>query len=182
MKRTGLAVALAALGVGASPAVPSPELPSGSLYREPLQWTSDSGAAVALADFRGETVALSMFYSECSSVCLCTLGKLREIEKAFAQRGMKLQIVLVSYDSLHDTKQRLARFRHREALPVDRWHLLSGSPRDVSRLAQRIGLGSYVDAGEHIVHAYRIVLLDEEGLVSKTLDASHNKVASLFER
>jgi protein SCO1/2 len=182
MKRTGMAVALAALGLGASPAVPLPELPSGSLYLEPLQWTSDSGAAVALADFRGETVALSMFYSECSSVCLCTLGKLREIEKAFAHRGLRLQIVLVSYDSLHDTQKRLARFRHREALPVDRWHLLSGSPRDVSRLAQRIGLGSYVDAGEHIVHAYRIVLLDEEGLVSKTLDASHNKVASLFER
>ncbi len=56
MKLTGLAVALAALAVGASPAVPSPELASDSLYREPLKWTSDSGAAVALADFGGQPI------------------------------------------------------------------------------------------------------------------------------
>jgi protein SCO1/2 len=182
MKSRGLALALVALGLGASPAGPSPELPSDSLYREPLKWTSDSGATVALADFRGQTVVLSMFYSECSSICFLTLGKLREIEKAFAERNLKLQIVLVSYDSLHDTKHRLARFRRREELPVDSWHLLSGKARDVKRLALQIGLGSYVDLGEHIVHAYRIVLLDEDGVVRKTLDPKHNKIASLFEQ
>ena len=181
MNGRGLAFALAALGLGAAPQGPSAELPPESLYREPVRWTSDSGATVELADFQGQTVVLSMFYSECSSICLITVEKLRKIEKAFAQRGQKLQIVLVSYDSLHDTPSRLARFRRREQLPVDRWHLLSGTSRSVERLARRIGLGSYVDAGEHIVHSYRIVLLDADGVVRKALDPKHDKVASLFE-
>jgi protein SCO1/2 len=180
MKRHRPGLALAAFLLAAS-AGASGELPFGSLYLEPLRWTDDSEAAVELASFRGQTVALTMFYTECSSACPITLAKLREIEKAFAERGRDLQIVLVSYDSRHDTPRRLARFRRRETLLGERWHLLSGSQPSVERLARRLGLGSYVDVGEHIVHSFRIVLLDEDGVVRKTLDAKHDKVASLFD-
>ena len=177
--RAGLG--LAALMLLAASAGASGELPSGSLYLEPLRWTDDSEAAVELADFRGQTVALTMFYTECSSACPITLAKLREIEKAFAERSRDLQIVLVSYDTMHDTPRRLARFRRREKLVGERWHLLSGPERSVERLARRLGLGSDVDLGEHIVHSFRIVLFDEDGVVRKTLDAKHDKVSSLFE-
>lgn len=181
MKSSILGFALVALAFARAGTGASYQLPSDSLYLERLGWTDDSGTAVELADFRGETVALSMFYTECSSACPITLAKLREIEKAFAKRSLGLQIVLVSYDSRQDTPRHLARFRRREKLPTERWHLLSGPAPSVGRLAGRLGLGSYVDLGEHIVHSFRIVLLDQDGVVRNSLDAGRDKVSSLFE-
>lgn len=35
--------------------------------------------------------------------------------------------------------------------------------------------------GDHIFHGYRIVLLDEAGVVKKALDSYRDKVPSLFE-
>jgi hypothetical protein len=35
--------------------------------------------------------------------------------------------------------------------------------------------------GDHILHSYRIVLLNEDGVVRKALDADHDQVPSLFE-
>ena len=180
MKSLGLGMAFAALALSAQ-GVGASDLPAGSLYVEPLRWTSDTEARIELGSFRGHAVALTMFYTDCSSACPLTLAKLRELDRAFAQRGLDLQIVLVSYDSAHDTPRRLARFRRREALPSERWHLLSGGPASVERLARRLGLGSYVDLGEHIVHSFRIVLLDGDGVVRKALDPKHDKVDSWFE-
>ena len=173
----GLAVAV----LTASSFAAAGELPAGSLYLEPLQWTDDTGAPVELSDFRGQPVALTMFYSECRSTCPITLAKLRAIDAAFALRKQDVQIVLVSYDSRRDLPRQLARFRRSERLPAGRWHLLSGSPSGVARLAGRIGLGSYVDLGEHVVHSFRILLLDGEGVARGALDARHSDVASLFQ-
>ena len=181
MKSSLLGFALAALALPGVAAGASSDLPLDSLYLEPLRLTDDSGLAVELSAFRGQAVALSMFYTECSSACPITLAKLREIEKAFAQRNLDLQLVLVSYDSRQDTPRHLARFRRREGLPTEHWHLLSGTARSVERLAGRLGLGSYVDLGDHIVHSFRIVLLDGDGVVRNALDSSHDRVSSLFE-
>jgi cytochrome oxidase Cu insertion factor (SCO1/SenC/PrrC family) len=121
-----------------------------------------------------------MFYTQCRSLCPSTLGKLIEIQKAFDQRGQSIEIVLVSYDSNHDQPRKLARFRQQQHLPAA-WHLLSGSPEATARLAGRIGLGRYLDLGDHIFHEYRIVLLNADGVVEKALDWRHDKVAALFE-
>jgi protein SCO1/2 len=179
MTSRGLRLAFAILAFGQAAA--AGQLPSESLYVEPLRFRDDAGAPVELARFRGHPVALSMFYTDCSTLCPITLQKLREIDGAFAHRSMDLQIVLVSYDSVHETPRRLAHFRQREKLSSERWHLLSGDESSVERLARRIGLGSFQDLGEHIVHSFRIVTLDEDGVQRKALDARHDRVFSLFD-
>jgi protein SCO1/2 len=151
-----------------------------SLYDEPLVFIDDSGARVALSSFRGRRVVLSMFYTQCTSLCPVTLSKLSEIQKAATARAQPIEIVLVSYDSHADGPRRLARFRKAERLSPQ-WSLLSGSPEATERLAAQIGLGRYLDLGDHVFHDYRIVLLNEDGVVTKALDRRHNKVASLFE-
>lgn len=156
-------------------------LPAGSLYDERLKWTDDSGARVELSAFRGRPVVLTMFYSDCATTCSITLGKLREIEAAFDERGIAGEFVLVSYDTSFDTPQILARFRERHRLPPGRWHLLTGTSKGVRTLAKRIGLGDYRNLGEHIQHSFRIILLDENGVPRKELDPFHTKVSRLFD-
>jgi len=161
---------------GASPARP----PDVSLYDEALRFVDDTGTQLDLSSFQGRQVLLTMFYTRCRSACPATMGKLRQIDQAFADRGRSIEIVLVSYDSDFDHPKMLARYRDREKLPP-RWRLLSGQPLQVERLAQHIGLWRYLDMGDHIFHSYRIVLLDEAGVVRKALDSDHNNVSSLFE-
>jgi len=153
--------------------------PGGSLYQEPLSFIDDAGVRLDLSNFRGRQIILSMFYTRCRSTCPATLGKLRQIERAFAEHARPIEIVVVSYDSA-DNPRRLAHYRNQEQLPAA-WHLLSGRPDQVERLAQRIGLGRYLNMGDHIFHSYRIVLVDEAGVVRRALDPDHNNVLSLFE-
>lgn len=175
-RRLILAMALLAL-----PARAASPLPAGSLYEDTFRWTDDTGARVELSDFRGRTVVVSMFYSNCSTLCMTTLGKLQEIESMFGQRNIDADFVLVSYDSSLDTPRQLARFRERHRLSPARWHLLSGPRGSVRRFAKRIGLGNYVDLGEHIAHSFRILVLDENGVARNGLDPWHAKVAQLLE-
>jgi len=157
------------------------DLPRESLYREPWRWTDDRGSDVSLSSFRGAAVVLTMFYTDCPSTCLTTLAKLREIDRAFASRNQPATFVLVSYDSSNETATTLARYRLIHRLPTERWILLAGPEPQVQKLAARIGLGSYIDLADHIIHSYRIVLLDDVGMIHRTLDAKHNRVASLFD-
>lgn len=173
--RAACFLALAPFLVGASP------LPEGSLYDATYRWTDDTGARLELGSFRGRNVVLSMFYSDCTTTCALTLGKLREIEKGFEERGIAAEFVLVSYDSHFDTPDVLARFRKQHQLSSDRWHLLSGSPQSVRSLANRIGLGDYRELAEHIAHSFRILLLDENGVARRSLDPFHARVSSFFE-
>jgi len=109
-----------------------------------------------------------------------TVAKLREIEKAFQARKTLITIVLISFDSRNDSPRALARFRKREKLPSENWHLLTGRSSDVQRLADRLSLGNYLNMGDHIVHGTGIFLLDEQGAVRKKLDFKNRDVATLF--
>lgn len=124
----GLSLAIAFFGRSMDPvAAGRPESsPGGSLYLEPLRFADDAGTPLELSTFQGRQVILTMFYARCRSTCPATLGKLRQIDKAFAERGRPIEIVLVSYDSDFDRPKRLARFRDREKLPPQ-WRLLSGA-------------------------------------------------------
>ena len=153
--------------------------PEASLYRDAFRFTDDAGARLDLSSFQGRQVILTLFYTRCQSVCPITVDKLRQIDKAFAERRRPVEIVLVSYDPT-DSPSRLARYRAREKLSPQ-WHLLCGKPEHVERLARRIGLERYLDMGDDIFHAYRIVLLDETGVVRRALQSSRDKVLSLFE-
>jgi cytochrome oxidase Cu insertion factor (SCO1/SenC/PrrC family) len=153
--------------------------PEESLYRDAFRFTDDAGASLDMSSFQGRQVVLTMFYTRCRSACPITVDKLRQIDKAFEERRRPVEIVLVSYDPT-DSPRRLARYRAQEKLSPQ-WHLLCGMPEHVERLARRIGLGRYLDMGDDIFHAFRIVLLDETGVVKRALESRRDPVPSLFE-
>jgi cytochrome oxidase Cu insertion factor (SCO1/SenC/PrrC family) len=173
----GVAVLLATLWAQADAGA---ALSEESLYEQPLSFLDDTGTPVALSTFRGREVVLTMFYARCRSACPATLERLRQVDRAFTEHDRSVEVVLVSYDFDFDTPHRLARYRSLEKVP-SRWHLLCGERQAVETLAQKIGLGRHLDMGDHILHSYRIVLLDESGVVRKALDADHDKIPSLFE-
>jgi len=154
---------------------------SNSLYSLAATFRDDTGREVKLSSFRGKPVVLAMFYSECTSRCPMTLERLRAIDEAFAARKEAVDIVLVSFDVRRETTKTLARFRKRERLPKERWHLLRGSEEATQSLARAVGFGNVLDLGDHFVHPVRIVKMDAEGTITKTLDLEHRDVAAFVE-
>ena len=170
---TAAVVALALVGAA------EPPKPSG-LYAAGFRFRDDSGREVELASLRGRNVVLTMFYSTCTTKCPMTLKKLKEIETAFAERKEPADFVLVSFDSRSDSPDALRRYRKRQKLDEERWHLLTGSSTTVRALADRIGLGGFLDLGDHMVHSYRIVRLDPDGTVIAAIDWQHPEIAPLL--
>ena len=100
---------------------------------------------------------------------------LRGIDEAFREEGKPIEFVLVSFDWRNDTPKNLAKFRKREELDPERWHLNTGEPLHVDLLANWMGL-SYQDLGNHMLHGTKILLLDSDGLIVSSNTRGNNNV------
>jgi len=95
-----------------------------------------------------------------------TLGLLQShLDRA----GREGQIVVVSYGPKNDTPPAWTAFRRRRNPHRLNWHFLSGDPQTTRRLAKALGLGDFWSADRHVVHDFRIALLDGDGRISRTL-------------
>jgi protein SCO1/2 len=169
-RRIRLSMALmSVLGLAPLPSVPAAELTGSSLYSQPWTWTEDSGRQVSLSAWRGQLVFLSMAYSSCRNTCAMTFHTLDLLQSRLDRDGRVAQMVVVSYDPKNDTAAAWAAFRRRRHLERPNWHFLSGDPQTTRRLARALGLGDFWSADKHVLHDFRIVLLDGDGRIAKTL-------------
>ncbi len=152
-----LAVALSACQ-SAAPPVTGP-LPESSVYRVDAAWTTDAGTPFALADLRGEPVAIAMVYTSCGTACPLIVRDMKALGEA---AGTPLRYVLVSIDPETDTPERLHAFREGHALG-DEWTLLRGTPSDVQTLAAVLGVRYRTDPNGMIAHSNLITLLGSGG-------------------
>jgi cytochrome oxidase Cu insertion factor (SCO1/SenC/PrrC family) len=98
-----------------------------------------------------------------------TFHTLDLLQSRLDRDGRVAQMVVVSYDPKNDTAAAWAAFRRRRHLERPNWHFLSGDPQTTRRLARALGLGDFWSADKHVVHDFRIVLLDGDGRIAKTL-------------
>jgi cytochrome oxidase Cu insertion factor (SCO1/SenC/PrrC family) len=98
-----------------------------------------------------------------------TFHTLDLLQSRLDRDGRVAQMVVVSYDPRNDTAAAWAAFRRRRHLERPNWHFLSGDPQTTRRLARALGLGDFWSADKHVVHDFRIVLLDGDGRIAKTL-------------
>jgi len=151
----------------------------GSLYATRTEWHDESGSAVALDAWRGKTVALSFFYASCERTCDRTFAWMRRLAERFEAADKPVELVLVTLDPGHDTVERLAVYKHARALGAH-WHLLTGTVEQTRRLASDLDFEARHMDG-HILHDFRIFVLDDEGRVAEIVEW-HTSVDELIER
>jgi protein SCO1/2 len=123
----------------------------------------DDGATVSLGDYRGRPFVLSTFFTSCTVRCPLTIGKLLEIDAAFAEKGECVPIVLVTLDPRTDTPERLHAFRLARHLPAH-WLLLRGSVEDTVSLSRALRVRR-IDDDTHIDHDVRIAFVAADGTI-----------------
>lgn len=141
-------------------------LPSDSVYHLGVPLTDQLGHSVPLAEFRGQPVLVSMFYTSCQFVCPMlveamndTAARLGEDERA------RLKMLLVSFDPERDTLEVLRRTAEQHELDARRWTLARTEAAQVRKLAALLGIRYRLLPSGDYNHTTALILLDAEGRI-----------------
>jgi protein SCO1/2 len=163
MTRLVLLLPVLALAACQSAAPPAPggdaPLSDASVYHVDVEWGTDAGETVTLADLRGTPVALAMVYADCGTACPRIVHDMKQIGEA---AGVPLRYVLVTLDPERDTPETLRAFRAMHGMGDD-WTMLRGTDDDVRTLAAVLGVRYRADPNGTIAHSNLITLLDAGG-------------------
>jgi cytochrome oxidase Cu insertion factor (SCO1/SenC/PrrC family) len=151
---TSLAAAAALNGVRAAD--------SSVLSQLPQTWRDDRGREIRLAGLAGRSVVVTMAYASCRRVCPGTIAHLQRLQSEMDADGKPAEFVIVGYDPSVDDPQAWRRYRESRGLTRENWHFLTGTPASTEQLARRLGF-RFWKYDRHVLHDYRIVVLDEHG-------------------
>jgi protein SCO1/2 len=157
---------LLALGLIPTLHLSAQELPSESLFRLGLTLETDAGPTIPFSSLQGRALLITLFYSECSSVCPMTTAELQNLERTLAPQAREnVTIVMVSLDPVHDTPAALKRFRQEHHIDNPRWILARTSTDNVRALAAALGV-RYRELPDHTInHSTVITLTDRNGVI-----------------
>ena len=148
-----------------------------SLFAYPWVWTDDRGQPVRFAQWRGETVVVTVFYTSCRKTCPRTLKTLRTVEASFEHEHRAAHFLVVTLDPSNDTPDRLHEFRRSENLP-EAWHLLVGSETQTRDLVDLLDI-HVMDLDPHLVHEGKIVVFDSRGMAARSFTSSGDEISPL---
>lgn len=162
-----LALLLPTASMGATTTLPqqATDLPGTSLYHASIVLETARGERTRLDAFRGRPLLITMFYSQCTSVCpLITLELKRLDSRISADKRSGLRVLMVSLDATRDTPAVLATFAAEHHIDDPRWVLARASASDVRLLAAALGIRYRGLPDGQIEHSSTIVLLDRDGV------------------
>ena len=94
-------------------------------------------------------------------------------------RYKNIEFVVITLDPENDTPEVLKKFQ--DHMGLDRhWHFLAGSNKDTRLLANNLGLGDYWKFDDHIMHGFKILILDPSGNILHTLDWDHRTMKDVL--
>jgi protein SCO1 len=131
----------------------------------PQAWHDDAGQPLALTDLVGHRVILSMAYTRCHSTCPAMLGELQRMQQLLDGRGEQASFVIVGYDADNDDPRSWNDYRLNHRLERPNWHFLTGTAKNVRRLAHQLGF-EFWNYDTHVMHDSRVVFFDRKGLFS----------------
>jgi protein SCO1/2 len=152
------------------------EMSAHSPFTLKATWKDDKNNTVKIADWKDQFTVLTMSYTACKRICpQLTTSKLKEIEEHLIAKGIKAHYVIVTFDPENDTPQTLAEYKTKLNVDKENWHFLTGSMDDTKQLAALLGLSGFFKMDDHIIHDFRIELMNSTGQTSH-LDWKHRDV------
>lgn len=110
-----------------------------SLLHLPL--IDQAGRHVTLATFRGKTVLVSDMLTLCQETCAIGTASMLQAARAVDRAGLsdKVEFLSITIDPRRDDEVHLAAYR-RLFGPLPNWEVLTGSPANINRLWDALGI------------------------------------------
>src|SRR6185437_7806731 len=142
------------------------ELPGDSLYRLDISLQTADGTTRMLSSLRGQAWLVTLFYSQCSSVCPLLTAQLQDIDRKLtpqARRGVT--VLMVSLDATRDTPAALRAFKDEHRIDDPRWIVARADATGVRLLAAALGI-RYRELPDHTFdHSSVVTLADSDGVI-----------------
>ena len=125
-----------------------------------------NGASLALRDYRGKPLVISLVYTSCSSVCPPTTQHvINAVNEAGRMIGLdRFNVLTVGFDARNDTPARLTQFASTQGIKSPNWRVASADPATIEALLGDLGF-SYRAVAGGFDHLTQTTIVDREGRI-----------------
>lgn len=130
------------------------------------QLVDSTGARLAIREFWGKPLVVSLVYTSCSSVCpLATQHLISAVGEANRVIGAdRFNVLTVGFDARNDTPRRLTQFASAQGIKVKNWRLASADAATIEALLRDLGF-SYLSIAGGFDHVTQTTIVDSTGKI-----------------
>jgi protein SCO1 len=125
-----------------------------------------NGASLALRDYRGKPLVISLVYTACNSVCPPTTQHVIDaVNEAGRMIGLdRFNVLTVGFDARNDTPARLTQFASTQGIKSPNWRVASADAATIEALLGDLGF-SYRAVAGGFDHLTQTTIIDREGRI-----------------
>jgi protein SCO1 len=128
--------------------------------------TSQDGARVTLADFRGKVVAVTFILTRCTATCPVLTPMMSFVQDQLGNDfGTKIAFVSITVDPERDTPDVLKQYAQAFGADFVGWSFLTGGPKAIQEVTQRYGVHASKTADGDVEHTFLTSIVDSRGIL-----------------
>jgi protein SCO1/2 len=128
--------------------------------------TSQDGAEVRLADFRGKVVAVTFIFTMCTLTCPVLTPMMSFVQDRLGPDfGEKIAFVSITVDPERDTPEVLKEYAQAFGANLAGWAFLTGAPAAIRDVTRRYGVFASKNANGDVDHTFLTSIIDPRGIL-----------------
>ena len=145
----------------------SQEPPLPKIARAPeFALTSQDGAPVTLADFRGKVVAVTFIFTLCTATCPVLTPMMSFVQDWLGPDfGTKIAFVSITIDPERDTPEVLKMYAQAFGANLAGWSFLTGNPDAIRDVTRRYGVYAAKAENGDVDHTFLTSIVDSRGIL-----------------
>jgi protein SCO1 len=169
--RVGLALTVLAALMLSGPPEAAPDVSQASPLPKiapapDFKLTSQDGKQIALADLRGNVVAVAFIFTLCSATCPVLTPMMSLVQDRLGTDfGTNIAFVSITVDPERDTPDVLKLYAQMHGADVPGWSFLTGEPAMVQDVIRRYGVFASKTPDGDIEHSFLTSIIDRRGIL-----------------
>jgi protein SCO1/2 len=160
-----LASALLVAGDISPSAAPPPPLPKIAPAPQ-FELTSQDGALIKLADFRGKVVAVTFIYTLCTDTCPVLTPMMSFVQDRLGRDfGEKIVFISITIDPERDSPQVLRDYAEAFGANPAGWFFATGAIEAIRDVTRRYGVFAAKAANGTVDHTFLTSVIDRDGIL-----------------
>jgi protein SCO1/2 len=128
--------------------------------------TSQDGAPVSLADFRGKVVAVTFIYTLCTDTCPVLTPMMSFVQDRLGRDfGTKIAFVSITVDPERDTPAVLKEYAQAFGANPAGWAFATGAPETIREVTRRYGVFAAKTVDGDVDHSFLTSIVDPRGIL-----------------
>jgi protein SCO1/2 len=141
-----------------------------------FKMTNQKGEIITSKDWEGKIIVVDFFFTHCPTICPKMTRSLKTVQQRILNDD-QIEINSFSVDPERDSVKRLAFYASQFEIKNDNWNLLTGSKKDIYRLARKsfLVVATDGDGGPNdFIHSDKLVLIDTQKRIRGFYDGTND--------